>query len=475
MKITNNANAAINASTGSSEAATIVDGPGNPPVAYWNFDENTGTSIKDVSGNENNSSTFNNPLWQQGKAGSGLNFSTSRSSYISVPDSNSLDAATGVTISTWIKFSSLASSNVIVSKGTELSGEINYILLTYNNEIRFFFTDSITEVVYDTTDVNLTPNRWYHITVTYTNGSSPNIYVDGILRSGTCLSDLCTETLSTNTHDLLIGSIDLAYLPLTFLNATIDELKIYNYARTQAQVAYDFNRGAPVGWWKFDECQGATAYDASGKGNSGTINIVASGDLSDIGTCNTSDTAWGDGTTGKFNSGLRLDGFNDYVDLGDPSELKIEGDLTLSVWAYPMGLPSNWMELIARGPGNLQDREYTLGATTSNTWRGCVYLSTTDYCVEDPTTIVDTQWSMVTFTRSGTTLKLYVNGKLVDTETGPATVNDVAEPVSIGRLGDDNFEYFGGIVDDVRIYNYALTQAQINTLLNEGSSLRFGP
>lgn len=161
--------------------------------------------------------------------------------------------------------------------------------------------------------------------------------------------------------------------------------------------------------------------------------------------------------------------------MGDQPEFKIQGDLTLSIWAYPTSLPSGWTELIARGPGNLQDREYTLGGTTTNTWRGCVYLSTTGYCAESPTTMIEDQWSMITFTRSGTTLGLYVNGKLVDTETGPSTVNDIDESVSIGRLGDDDFEYFPGIVDDARIYNYALSPEQIRTLMNENSSLRFGP
>ena len=71
-----------------------------------------------------------------------------------------------------------------------------------------------------------------------------------------------------------------------FLNAKIDNLKIYNYARSTAQIAWDYNRGGPVGWWKMDECQGSSLIDSSGNSNTGTITIGSSGTQTAVGNCN---------------------------------------------------------------------------------------------------------------------------------------------------------------------------------------------
>src|SRR5690606_37356085 len=89
-------------------------------------------------------------------------------------------------------------------------------------------------------------------------------------------------------------------------------VKIYNYARTPAQIAYDYNRGAPVAWYRFDECEGTTIKDHSGNGNNGTLNIGASGTQTSIGTCETSG-AWSNGSEGKINSSMSFDGVDDYV------------------------------------------------------------------------------------------------------------------------------------------------------------------
>jgi len=64
-----------------------------------------------------------------------------------------------------------------------------------------------------------------------------------------------------------------AYFP-----GKIDHVRIYDYARTPAQIAWDYNRGAPVGWWKFDKGEGLTAYDSSGNENNGTLQTSMTND-----------------------------------------------------------------------------------------------------------------------------------------------------------------------------------------------------
>jgi len=69
-----------------------------------------------------------------------------------------------------------------------------------------------------------------------------------------------------------------------------------------AQIAYDYNRGAPVAWWKFDECQGGTLHDSSAK-------IIIPDIWADVrNNCWNfallQPTAWGNGASGKYNASL---------------------------------------------------------------------------------------------------------------------------------------------------------------------------
>lgn len=120
------------------------------------------------------------------------------------------------------------------------------------------------------------------------------------------------------------------------MNGYIDQVKIFNYARTPAQIVYDYNRGAPIAHWKFDECQGITANDSSGNGNSGTITIGATVPQSSVGTCTVVDTAtaWYNGATGKYNASLNFDGVDDYVYVADNDLWNFgNNDFSIGMWA----------------------------------------------------------------------------------------------------------------------------------------------
>src|SRR5690606_5073324 len=117
-------------------------------------------------------------------------------------------------------------------------------------------------------------------------------------------------------------------------NGMLDHIKIYDYARTPAQIAYDYNRGAPVAHWKFDECEGTVAHDSSGNGNHGTINIGASGSQSTAGTCQTSG-AWANGKDGRFNGSLNFDGTDDNVSIPYSEKLKLGNSGTIAAWYKP--------------------------------------------------------------------------------------------------------------------------------------------
>src|SRR3990167_9717944 len=124
----------------------------------------------------------------------------------------------------------------------------------------------------------------------------------------------------------------------------IDEVRVYDYARTPAQTAWEYNRGAPVAYYKMDECTGTTINDWGPNGNggfNGNNGTITAGDTSgsndSVGTCNSgasspADEMWDEGTTGKRNASLDFDGTNDYVSILDDPNLKQESIMTWSFW-----------------------------------------------------------------------------------------------------------------------------------------------
>ncbi len=256
------------------------------------------------------------------------------------------------------------------------------------------------------------------------------------------------------------------------MNGSIDDVRIYNYARTPAQIAWDYNRGAPVGWWKMDECQGTTAYDASGNGNNGTITIGTSGSQTSAGTCTTSGTAWGNGATGKYNASLNFDGTDDKIAISDTNNtLDATDSVTVAVWIKPT--TSAVKEIILKGntwaTGNYELFQNNLNVS----WRlnNNAITSTT---TTNPLSTSNWNHLVATYDKSASSMKIYVNGKLEKSDTYSTSLTPNNEPLHIAAYSDGSYD-FNGQIDDVRIYNYALTPLQVKQLYNEGAAIRFGP
>src|SRR5262249_49350067 len=81
-------------------------------------------------------------------------------------------------------------------------------------------------------------------------------------------------------------------------------------------------------------------------------------------------------------------------------------------------------------------------------------------------------WSFLTETYDGSTLRLYVNGTQVASTAHTGTIATSTNPLQIG--GDSIYgQYFAGLIDNVRVYNVALTAAQIQT--DQATAVTSGP
>jgi hypothetical protein len=492
IAIDTNANAALNFSTGTaaSESSTLTDGVGAPPIGYWNFDENSGTTVNDKSGNGLSLAGSPFPQWTSGKVGAGLIFNVNGgNSVVGVIDNSLLEPQNDMTVETWFRFKQLpsvqAKSAILVDKIHSVSPFNAYFIdISTSDQIRFSWRNTTPTAYTATTTTNaINPNIWYHLAVEK-NGTSLAIYVNG--RNVTNASDTTTGTLYNSNGEFRIGTDSVSN---NRAEVAIDETQLFTYARTQAQIAYDYNRGRPIGWWRFDECQGLTINDDSGNLNHGTITIGGGGTQSAVGTCTTAGTAWGNGSTGKFNGSLNFDGSDDYVVVTDPgtnSILDQPDSFTTSVWFKPNTLTGNDKFLLSKGDASVNniymayalvggDFGYSPNQLVCGYYNGAVATE-----ARYPINLSTGQWYHITCVMDdpNNTLKLYLDGKLVNTNAGATvdpstTVND--GQIRIARERDALTYYPDGQIDDVRMYNYPLSLSQIQQLYNGDAAVRFGP
>ncbi len=199
--------------------------------------------------------------------------------------------------------------------------------------------------------------------------------------------------------------------------------------------------GGLVGAYSFNEGAGTTVADASGSGNAGSIGSAT----------------WT--TAGKYGNALSFNGSSARVTVPDSPSLRPTNAMTLEAWVFPTTVNSAWRDVIYKGAD-----DYYLEGTSSNSGRpviggvfGGIYSET-----YGTSNLAVNVWTHLAATYDGATLRLFVNGTQVASTPRTGAIKASAGPLTFG--GDPLYgQYFAGRIDDVRIYNSALTQAQVQT------------
>jgi len=418
------------------------------PVAEWNFDEGIGTTAFDTSGNVNNGGwNGTGTHWDTGKYGKAGKFNGS-DDYVGTGISTSYNP---FTIEGWFKMSANAGGERgLITK--YVSGFQNglWTLEMLNGNYLLWDINDGAQKTCQTSALNV--GSWYHATAVYT-GSQGILYLNGVQNC----------QFSVGTIASIADEIRIGYAATGKFLGLIDQVKIYNYARSPAQIAYDYNKGAPVAWYNLDECQGTTIHSTNTSYNSaldGTLVVGATGSQNIIGTCalgTGSSSPWGNGATGKINSSLNFDGNDDYV--GNITLGSTLPDVTISAWIKINSSTGTWQVPLALGANPTINIACEAG---DNQQCGCDLYN----AAANPVSIGYNNWTLITCVKNSSGMTQYINGKYSAYE---ANVSSITNPtVNIGR-GRGNEYYTNGQIDDVQIYNYALTATQIKTLYNGGS------
>ena len=198
-----------------------------------------------------------------------------------------------------------------------------------------------------------------------------------------------------------------------------------------------------VAAYSFDAGTGTTLADSSGLANTGTI----------------SGASW---ATGKNGGALTFDGVNDWVTVPDTASLDLSTGMTIEAWVRPSAL-GNWRTVAAkeRSGGIVyalhasQDQSRPLGQVDIGGEQDAVAA----------TSLPQNAWSHLATTYDGTTVRLYVNGAIAGSSTIAGSIPASTGPLHLGGNAIWG-EWFSGSIDDVRVYNRALSASEVQTDMN---------
>jgi sugar lactone lactonase YvrE len=378
------------------------------------------------------------------------------------------------------------------------------------------FGDGTGFYYYITQPGQILQNTWNHIAQTF-DGTTLRCYVNGVLASNaTYISPAGKTPLATGVKN--IGRVD------NYFNGDIDEVRMWNITRTQAQIQADMNKGIPtnttglVSYFKMEEGSGLTTVDTKSGTTASLVNApvwtVSSAPiggtvvwspstglnttvgpiaLASPATTTTYTATVTDGTSGcavtgtttvtVFNqpaTALALDGANDYVKVADNASLDFgANDFTVETWTLKQansvsysnsGLVGKWNT--GSFPGT---NEWILNNTSNGTDNLPAFLienGTSFYRVAGTSPMILNQWYHLAAVKKGALLSLYVNGVLAATTTIPANtvLNNVGRDLLIGGYivnGSGIPTLFSSAkLDELRIWNRALCLSEINNNRN---------
>jgi hypothetical protein len=443
-----------------------------PPVAQWNFDEGSGTTAYDNVGT-NSGALTNSPTWQTSPSncvsGNCLNFDGS-SSYVSAGNSTifNFSKSNPFTINTWIKHTSSVSENHIVSRhslGT--NGGYLMLLLDSGGATQTLYLDIINSTAnqYAVTYAMDYRDQWHNVVGVYDgsgNRSGMKLYVDGI-------------NVATGTSTTIANEITLADSPLVFGKAAysngfyykglIDDVRIYDYALTENQVKQHYNAGLNrlglVSQWGMDEGSGLTVYDSQST-NNGTLTCAGTGCSNPVwqtsSSCVSGNCLSFTGTTGTAGPGS-------YTSVANSNSVTYA---TLEAWVYPTQVSNDQMFLT-----NASDNANYLRIVSNKSFVS-FNISGTQKTLAGTTILSNNKWYHLVATYDGSIVKLYVNGiQETNTLAQTGTLTFPSGTINIGIWATSDVRSFIGYLDDVRVYNRALSTDEIANQYKDGYTKYF--
>ena len=208
---------------------------GTGATAYYAFDEGSGSTTTDASGNMPNASLEGNAGWAAGHVGTGALSQTGQPGAFAETPGAAIDTRKSYAVAAWVKLNTTSGGNqtIISQFGSNISPF--YLQLTGG---KFAFavrsSDSTSSTVTSVTATSAaTAGTWYHLVGMWDSSSGTiSLYVNGTLQGTAAYSTPWTGVLGTT----VIGAGEWALSPVDFVNGSIDDVHLYNRTLTSAQI-----------------------------------------------------------------------------------------------------------------------------------------------------------------------------------------------------------------------------------------------
>lgn len=450
--------------------------PTNGLVGYWPFNGNA----NDESGNGNDgvvngatltNDNLNNPNSAYHFDGSGQ--------FIEILHSSSLTfSANAISISFKVKVEGFPSgnfSNVMISKQSGSGNTQSGFNVAQSGSNAITNLNSVgggdfggASVLSDTSNFN----SFHSVVFIYDNGTATS-YLDGTL-SQTFSSQ--TATIGANNVPLLFGKANWSNINATPFNGVLDDIGIWNRSLTSQEITNLHTGSLPttcagsnlpiglanglVAWYPF--C--GNANDESGNGHNGVVN----------GAVLTNDRF------GNTNSAYEFNGINSNIQTANSTSLSIMGDFTLSAWKFEYAGSSDYNSIVTKRLGGNWSYNIAISKISGGSGQELNKIMTgrrnnngaqTEYKFSNDSTI-EGMWQHVLVTVANDTATFYINGQ----NAGYTLLGNVFSIPMIDQtvgltIGDCNCglnEFMNGKLDDIGIWNRALTQQEITSLYNTG-------
>ncbi|RJQ26541.1 LamG domain-containing protein [Candidatus Parcubacteria bacterium] len=283
--------------------------------------------------------------------------------------------------------------------------------------------------------------------LTYASGTPSNFYSPQ-------RNVVITNPVSSSTYDVLFEPIsgflsEKKVLTIATLkkDGIIGDLVLNMIGAVTKR--YDYGL---AGYWHFDEGVGTNTVDATGIGNNGTLN---------------NSPTWQASTNCKAGTCIGFDGTNDYISVLDNNALNLTSAGSVSVW---LKIPSIWSgslypNVVGKGANAGWDTAgWSIYAFSSNQIGIGFRNGATTRSLGFSNSIKD-EWTHIVGVWNGSTMNIYQNGVLKNTTAQTISPPTTAYPLTIGR--DNGGQYFGGSIDEVRVYNRALSVTEILGMYND--------
>ena len=414
--------------------------PASGLVGRWRFDETSGTTAADSSGNGFDGTYEDGPvLGVAGVRATAARFNSADSDdYVSLPNTV-LDGAATVSVAWWMKTTKTGNQAVLSGANASQSNEFLLFFSSATN-LRAQVGSGIANHSID----SIADGRWRHFVYQIDRAAGiERVYINGVLVIDTTRS-VTSDTLDIEEDGLVIGqeqdSVGGDFNTAQVFAGDLDDLVIYNEMITEDTIAELYGL---VGHWRLDERNGTVAEDSSDQENDGSFS--------------NSPTL---GQTGVRGFATEFDGSSEYIDI-PASESLDTVDVSIAAWVYLPTLPSgyatilehgretnNWYGLWKGGNGDLL--HFRWANYGSNTY------------IDSATPLRAGRWTQVVGTYDSVTneARLYVDGQLDTTVASGVTPSVVSSAVRIGVHGA-NDEYFPGSIDDVVVYNRVMLPEEI--------------